>query len=363
MLTILAIAIVALIIVLCVKFKGFRYSVFTILFVVVLALGTISGLNINKYYNAEGGIFGYIGQVFSSNQGSSLIEKSDITIKIDNVTLEKQADNTYTANIILNEQITLDDTKNYEFFINGFNADVEEYSFTHFKGSFTQFFYLDKELTETSAKTIKFAMYMYTNYINIDLYVGDDVDAVMLFNSYFKKNGCNIQIKSIDCEVVEYVSVVVHHFEDIVYQVPKGSAFIIPNYNKFENGYWTLNGKKIEGSIIVNEDIELFADYSVLDISDEALIAYVSDRLGITPTTPSTGGDAVEFPKTFEELNIEIYKLNTGDEPEANLTFYEIADFNLSYLAETENYVVEYDETLTPRQFGELMYNFALTLD
>jgi hypothetical protein len=42
-------------------------------------------------------------------------------------------------------------------------------------------------------------------------------------------------------------------------------------YNKYEKGYWTLNGKKIDGSIIVNEDIELFADYSVLDISDEEL--------------------------------------------------------------------------------------------
>lgn len=295
------IALIVLAIILCSKFPVFRYIFGFVIFFVILISGLVSGFYLNAYYNSAGGIKGKIGSLLKPNVTETIITETDLTIKVNNVTLIKQIDESYLADIQVNETISLDIEKNYVMYFNGSNADIIEYSSQHLKGSFTQLFYLNKDLTETTIRKIDFVMFFYGNYVDIDLYVDSDVDSVSLWNSYFDRNGCNIQIKS--CEKVnsEFFNVLLKFGDTIIsqYKIKQGSNFILPetySLTGYHFNYWQLNDSMVSKITNIQEDTIIYANMTKLIKVSMSLpeynviLAYVMPNSDyVLPETLSTG--------------------------------------------------------------------------
>ncbi|MBQ9795439.1 MAG: hypothetical protein IJW36_00560, partial [Clostridia bacterium] len=101
--TLLAVGFLAFIIWLCVKFKAARLSVLVIMLLGLYTGGAVSGLYVNSYYTSSGGIIGKLESIIMPNTAETTVTASDLQIKIDDVVLIKQADETYLASIKISD--------------------------------------------------------------------------------------------------------------------------------------------------------------------------------------------------------------------------------------------------------------------
>ena len=113
-----AVLIVFVIYLLCKQSEGAKV-IFTTLLIIVLGVGTFySGIEINKYYSATGGIIGQISGIFNTNE----IEVGDnLEIKLNNIELTKVDEESYVARFEETDEdkiIHLAEGKNYNVYVN-----------------------------------------------------------------------------------------------------------------------------------------------------------------------------------------------------------------------------------------------------
>lgn len=341
--------------------KKIRKEISVVLSVVVSFLIIISGVisftYINAYYSASGGVRGKIGKILMPNSAEEIVQDSSITIQVDDIAFVKQLDETYASDIQINNVLVMDYTRGYSFYINGMETDLEEYSSSHLKGSFTQLFYLNRELNKTSTKKINYTIFFYETYIDFDLYLENDIDSVSLWNSYFDKNSCVIDIKENPGRSDNFntVALMIENEEFKTVKVKQGTTYILPETFEYEDVIhfcnWELDGvivkkvEKITSDLIINLDS---TSYYFEQYSDNELLSALKKYFNTTDATPSG-------------LAYSLYARYSGDLYNQNkYNFYQQADYIFKALESLGEYdFPKYDESLTEREFLLLLCGYA----
>ena len=308
--TLLGVAILAFFVWLCVKYAAARFAVIVVLLLGLYSGGIVSGVYINSYYTSSGGIIGKIESVIMPNSADIETTSSSLTIKINDVSLVKQADETYLAKVSISDTFKLDAEKDYVLSINGMETQFSSISSTSLTGKFKQVFYIDYALTNSMVKTLNYSMFMYETYTEFDIYIENDIDAVSLWNSYFDKNGCLItinEIENINDDVSSYVTITLmleDRFNKEVL-IPKGTNYVMPKAlnNKFV--YWEYNNSVVTEFNNIQFDLVLNAYYSSPEIivSLDSEYSYNNEFLSIQLEVLTAGEDCV-----LSELSPNLYK-------------------------------------------------------
>ena len=155
----LVICIIGLII-LCVKVKGARVFVFSLLGIGLIGITGYCGVELNNYYNAEGGIYGYISGIILPDQKVDTDNKFSLTLN--NLVLQQELNDRYSTTIYLDDSIKLDETANYGLFVNEIYCPAT-ISSDFVLGSYSYTF-MDAELDELLSDTMHFQFTFYSKF-------------------------------------------------------------------------------------------------------------------------------------------------------------------------------------------------------
>ena len=103
--TLAIIAVLAIIIVYSLKYwkQGGKFAILSIFIIGISALTIYSGININYYYSAEGGIHGVLSGIFETNKVEVV---DDLNFKLTNIELTQKDENTYSASMLSDKVIS-----------------------------------------------------------------------------------------------------------------------------------------------------------------------------------------------------------------------------------------------------------------
>lgn len=274
-----AVLIVFVIYLLCKQSEGAKV-IFTTLLIIVLGVGTFySGIEINKYYSATGGIIGQISGIFNTNE----IEVGDnLEIKLNNIELTKVDEESYVARFEETDEdkiIHLAEGKNYNVYVNDIPCLNLETSMPNvISANYTYNFYSEnQELILSDTINFKFAFNDKSTVVLVTTKGG--AEAVKYWNYYFNKNDVVITLKEIenqedfesnfsDLNLGENESLVTYYFdEDLAgFQVVATGAKLNPIEIEMPEGIqfngWKVNDEIVDtSSYIVNENTSFHADY------------------------------------------------------------------------------------------------------
>ena len=284
----------------CGKYPSARVFVLTgvVIVVSVVLLGTsiYCGVNLNAYYNEKGGIFGAITGIFDTNT-SEVVDEIDI--KINNIELTQQDGDTYSARIMIDKVLDLDDGTHYGIYVNdNFVENIDNPNYVRAEYTYT---FQNNSLTELLTDTLILDFAFDNTSTTLIVTTNGGVNAVSYWNSYFNKNNFIVSIEEssynpgndltyADGEVGEYYKVEYYADGSYLYsklysanstmtetcQVP-GKVFI----------GWSL----IEGGEIISSDFKI--------IQDIKLYAILEENPNLTWTTMNWNGLS-----SFNALNI-----------------------------------------------------------
>lgn len=224
-------------------------------------------LQINYYYNSEGGIHGVISGILGSNNVEVL---DDITFNFKNIELIETGSNRYSATISISDTFNLEGKENIGVFVNELPCSYVEFAGDYIIADYTYSF-LDENKTTlcTDTLTLRFAFYENSTELNISTNGGSE--AVKYWHYYINKNDFKVSIGKSDyviSEDIEYsngdisewcvVTYVVGN--DVVYYQPckVNSVLSFPVLN-INHGTWKIDNKDIPDNYIVTEDITIYA--------------------------------------------------------------------------------------------------------
>lgn len=252
----LLIAIIIGVVVLLIKVPGSRMIVASLCVVLICCSGVYSGIKINEYYNAEGGIFGKIEDIIKPNKVEITNKITSIDFDFNQVVLTGSDDTLYKAEFHSDKSLKLDSNENYKVLVNGEPCKVIDYSNNHLTCTYNYSFYdVGNVYKLTDELTFTFGFNRYST----DMVVSTtgSSEAVALWNSYFDKNDFKVNVSTTaDTYVSESntatLSVVVDN--EIVNKVivPVGTEYTLTDLPEIEDkrfmGY-SFDGKTlIEGN-------------------------------------------------------------------------------------------------------------------
>lgn len=190
-----ALGVVALVAIIwiCVKYPQGRVYMFTLVGIGLVAITCYSGIQLNYYYTARGGIFGALSGIFDTNA----VEVENLSISLNNIEMIKEHDDVYSAKVLTPEVLKLDNNVNFMVYVNGdpctsviTSADyvVAEFDYEFLGEDF-------KELCRDTL-TIRFSLYTDSTYMSVSTQGG--ATAVKYWNYYFNKNTFVIDIAPAD---------------------------------------------------------------------------------------------------------------------------------------------------------------------
>lgn len=193
----LIIALVIGVILLLVKVPGSRMIIAGVFVLLIAASGVFSGIKLNEYYNAEGGIFGKIDDIINPNKVEISNQATSIDFDFSQVVLTGTDDTSYSAKFTSEEVLTLDSNSNYKVFVNGSPCKIIDYTSSSLVCKYNYVFYgsegnviLEDELSFT------FGFNKYST--DLIVYTKGNSEAVALWNSYFDKNQFKVTVTSTD---------------------------------------------------------------------------------------------------------------------------------------------------------------------
>lgn len=214
---VLVIAILILIVI-CFKYpKGGKAFAGTLVAVVTLALTVYCGVNLNNYYGAQGGIFGYL---TGREPTPSVVQVDDFEFKFDNLELLQGDDGRYSATVILDQVMTLDEP-NINVYLNNMPCEIIDYNSNYLMADFTYRFY-NQDLKETCTDTLSFRFAFFTNYTRVTVFTDGDSIALKNWNDFLNANNLILSIKPseiIDDTNIDFVEDDVSKFSKIEYLV------------------------------------------------------------------------------------------------------------------------------------------------
>lgn len=262
-------------------------------FVVVVFMGgsVYCGIHIDKYLNAEGGIFGYISGLVEINTTTKL---EDMKFSLNNIVLTQEDGDKYSAIIYPSEVITLENDKNYTIYVNDIPLIPIESSEDFIIADYSYKFF-NEDMTVALEDNLRFNL-SFDDYITtFKITTLGGQTAVNYWNNYFTKNRLTIEIKAFnynlndDMNIVEgdlsnfyYVNYIVDSEEYLTQVYQNGNDINLINAPE-KDGYVFVAWKDNEGNVIeegykVKSELNLYAEYTYkpLDfvIVDNAITGY-----------------------------------------------------------------------------------------
>ena len=337
----------------CIKYfkKGGKFVLLTIFILGMIAISTYSGIQLNYYYNARGGIYGAITGIFKPNE-VNVVE--NLSYEFKNVELTQDHDNIYSANIIIGDVMKLDKDVNYGVYVNDTPCDYVENASNYVLAKYTYKFY-DNDLREILEDTLTFRFAFYTDSTYLSLSTNGGSEAVKYWNYYLNKNLFVVNIKpnelltsedltygNGDISAYAYAKFVLK--DKSIYKVfKKGDLITPPTEDAGLIDAWLLNGEVTDlTDYRIRDNVEFVARYlEEVDITFDRTFAnnswdtiskiskyIVSNKLSAEQITAMFGWNVGDVkPERINNENVEIVILDfnhdnlTGSTNKAAITF------------------------------------------
>lgn len=265
-----AILIIVLIIALigfAIKFKSVRKLFLSIVVIIIYGVTMMNGVQIYKYINASGVVFGEL----EENQTSE-VSIQDLKFDFSDIVLTQSEGDTYSAKFESGEVISLEENQNFLMTVNdapcSFVESSSDYIITKFKYSF-----LNDSLEEilSDELTFKFSFFKKSSVLTVSTSGG--TEAVNLWNYYFSKNDFIVKIEPTDSK---YYKINETFTVRLYYENYSGEQFIELKLKKGHTLYltndlipanrlpkeiygWKYNGEKITKIENIDKDYNIYA--------------------------------------------------------------------------------------------------------
>ncbi len=263
-----SVVIIFLIIWLCVKYPSARMACFIILTVGFAVLTAYCTINLNIYYNAEGGIYGRISGLFSPT-----ISVSETTIEISNLELIQYLDtDTYYCKIISDKTIEIDSSKSYQLYINNTPCSNSTISSNYISCEY-RYQFLDEKEEVLCDDTLQIRFVFNTNNSYFYIYTENGTESVKYWNYYINKNNFVItltELTSSNGNEIQFGSGEhgIYYKVDYVYNsnyvetkyFEENSYLELPNLVGVES--WTIDDQVVNQNYVITSDIVVEANFT-----------------------------------------------------------------------------------------------------
>lgn len=249
--------------------KGGKFVLLGLFAIVYTGLTIFSGLNINEYYTASGGIYGAITGIFDTNE----VEVVDsMEFKLTNMELTQVGDSdTYSATILVDDVFELDKDTKYMVYVNDMPCTYVENSSDYVLSNYKYTFY-DDNFNVILTDTLNFRFAFYTNSTSLKVTTNGGSEALKYWHHYYNKNTFIVKIsevESLDAFTSSIVTGDTSNYRLVSYSVD-GVITNIQVYLKGQklnlldcaDGFnvWLLNDDLMVNDYIVTENITLVAE-------------------------------------------------------------------------------------------------------
>lgn len=256
---------------LCFKYNQCRLVFGTLLVVVLILSSCYSGIQLNYYYSATGGIFGQLTGIFNTNV--VVVEKTSFTLS--NIELTKENGNTYSASIVTNEILELESNEYYNVYVNNAPCSNVQNARDYVSAEYRYVFYNeDFEILCIDTLYLKFAFYSNSTLLTVETDGG--AEAVKFWNYYFNKNTFVVSINtgsyheddnlSFGEGEVPKVYKVCYVYSDSQIETKLYEAnetLELKNIVGIEN--WTVNEAIVDETFVVNDNLYVYANFYDVD--------------------------------------------------------------------------------------------------
>ncbi len=179
----------------CYNYKWVRYATVVIIYLALIGGTVYCGNNLNTYYNAEGGIFGKISNIFDSNQ---VEEVENLIFDFSNVEMLTTGNaNEYAAKMTKDKFLKIDTNKTFAVYVNESPCGFVETGADFVRANYTYVFY-GEEKDEILKDTLQFRFALNKTFTEFTIKTQGGETAVRLWNYYFAKNNFTVSIKPAD---------------------------------------------------------------------------------------------------------------------------------------------------------------------
>lgn len=290
------IALIGFIIFLCFKYPNSRVYVFSFLGIIFVGITAYCGIQLNYYYTAEGGVWGYITGLIEGNKVTTTVESDTASFSLENIVLTKNADGTYSAVIYSNDKIRLETGKSYGVYVNNEPCTQIDYSTNYVRAEY-HYAFLDNNLEILCQDTLQFNFAFYTNGSTFTLTTYGGQEAVNYWNTYFSRNNLIVEVKpisyvkddelSVNGQIDDYVTLNYYVDEEVVYSYVYTIGSQVTEFPPTAEkdglifAYWQdINGNEVE-PFKITTDTNLYAYFypaGEVELLESSIEIMVIDR-------------------------------------------------------------------------------------
>lgn len=397
MLTIFIIIIACVVLCLIAYFVGKHRALLpialSVIAIVFIATSAKCFIDLNNYYSASDGVFGYLSGMVPNNQASITI-KDNIKISLNNIVLVQETNtDSFSAQIYLNDVVELQKDKAYTVAVNGEPSSKVDYSTGNDSFVRAEYVYqfLGNDLSVLCTDTLTFNFAFFDKGTEVKITTDGGQTAVDYWNKFFSRNDFDVEIKATeyisDSELtygtgdysnyhtITYFVDETEYLSQIVNENDKVTLINAPDKEGYIFDYWAdAEGNRVEMNSKFSEDIVLTAVYqksnrTVLfsgekEISCESISTPYSDKIvadlssyfdfdmtGLTlevtfdfgiysPTGEATGSPGKITLKTGESYEIDSYSYGVWGTLTLNSSAELVITLNGSFKVIACNYTI-----------------------
>ncbi len=265
-----------LIIIACIKWPNGKWFFGTVITLAILVTTGYCAAQLNFYYNAKGGIFGAITGIFETN----VVEVDEMTFSLKNIELLKEHDDVYSAKVLSNEVMALEEGQKFAVYVNGEPCSTTTNESDYVVAEYTYRF-MNQEFNEVCTDTLTLRIALYSNSTYLSVSTSGGADAVKYWNYYFNKNKFEMKIEKAaylyddginfgDGDISNYYKVASYYLDNELY---KSQVYIVntplqlleePSIaeGKTFMGWLDENDAEIENGTTVTQNMSLYG-YSI----------------------------------------------------------------------------------------------------
>ncbi len=290
------IAVATIIIFLCFKYPNSRVYVFSFLGIIFVGITAYCGIQLNYYYTAEGGVWGYITGLINDNQVTTTVESDTASFSLENIVLTQNSDGSYSAVIYNNDKIKLKTDKTYGVYVNNEPCTQVDFSSNFVRAEY-HYAFLDNDLETLCDDTLQFNFAFYANGSTFTLTTYGGQEAVNYWNTYFARNNLIVEVKpigyvkddelSINGQIDDYSTLSCCVDDNVTYSYIYTIGSKVTEFPSVEKegyifAYWQdINGNKVE-SLEMVADTNLYAHfYETVEeiLNDHTTILEMTEKL------------------------------------------------------------------------------------
>ena len=247
---------------------------------VVFALGLVAFdayciIQLNLYYNAEGGVHGVLTGIFDTNKVDIV---DNLTFEIKNIELTESTEGVYSASITTDQVLSLDSKQSLGIFVNGMPCDTTSEVHSDFAYAEYPYTFYDNDKTAICTDTLilNIAFYENSTYLNLSTKGGTlpVEECVKYWHHYFNKNGFIVKVAPFDSTSkdlgytsgnISNYSIVKYYVDNKLYKTdsaPIGTVYQLEDYDSnFFYGWRSEDGLLLGEQVVLIKNLNLHIEY------------------------------------------------------------------------------------------------------